>query len=302
MRKRNQIVIIFGVALIGSYLLVTSHASTPYVSNETESGTLSGAAAIISSIGASGNKAVQFGTASSTSVGGNGCSYGGAEAPCVGSATTGASGWSAPVFDDEFSGTSLNTNTWNEENGYKKNGITVSSNDETVSSGNLVLTLSSTSTGAEISTNSYELPVGGFAEARIDFPGNGTNIYNWPAWWTAGPGWPTSGEQDILEGDGAASINYHYQTPGCTITNTNDCDSQRGAYNVPGDWANAFHTYGLYRGNGYVEFYYDGTSVDKYNLASTDDGGGENLILTNGCYSGCSVGAQVKVDYVRAWQ
>ncbi|HET8991847.1 MAG TPA: discoidin domain-containing protein [Candidatus Saccharimonadales bacterium] len=226
-----------------------------------------------------------------TTTAASGCTYNGTVSPCVGSPTTSVAGWGTPSFDDEFNGTSLNTTTWNTENGWKKNGITVSASNETVSAGNLILTLSSTSSGAEISTNTYAVPVGGFAEARVYFPGNGQTIYNWPAWWTSGPNWPAAGENDIAEGLGVLTENYHSPT---------------GAYNhgqpscTPNCvWSNGFHTYGMYRGSNYVDVYWDGVLYYKY---STDDNGApENLILTNGCYSNCTVGAQVKVDYVRAW-
>jgi hypothetical protein len=223
-------------------------------------------------------------TTSSTS----GCTYSGTVAPCVGNATTGASGWGTPVFDDEFNATSINTNVWNEENGYFKNGVTVSTSNEAETGGNLVLTLASSTSGAEISTNSFALPVGGYAEARIYFPGNGTNIYNWPAWWTSGPNWPAAGENDIAEGLGTLTVNYH---------------SPEGANNgptVPGNWSNAYHTYGIYRQAGKVTVYWDGVAVRSY---STDDNGQpQTLIFTNGCSGQCTAGSKVLVDYVRAWE
>ncbi len=222
---------------------------------------------------------------------GSGCTYNGAMSPCIGSTTGSVGGWGTPSFDDEFNGTSINTTTWNTENGWKKNGITVSTSNEAETGGNLVLTLSSTSSGAEISTNTYGVPVGGYAEARVYFPGNGQTIYNWPAWWTSGPNWPSAGENDIAEGLGVLTENYHSPT---------------GAYNhgqpscTPNCvWSNGFHTYGMYRGTDYVDVYWDGVLYYKY--WTDDNGAPENLILTNGCYSSCTVGAQVKVDYVRAW-
>ena len=44
---------------------------------------------------------------------------------------------------------------------------------------------------------------------RIYFPGDGTTIYNWPAWWTTGLAWPGNGENDIAEGLGTMTVNYH---------------------------------------------------------------------------------------------
>ena len=289
-RTMTAFAVIVLVAASGTFLTFISHAATPVASVEAETGTLAGGAATVSDPSASGGESVAFnGTSSST----DGCSVNSTVAPCMnGTASgTGASGWGAPSFDDEFNGSNLDTTTWNTENGWAKNGVTVSASNETVSGGDLILTLASSSSGAEISTNSYNLPVGGFAEARIDFPGNGTSIYNWPAWWVSGPNWPQAGEADIFEGLGSATTNYHYYSGG---------DQQSGPFYISGTWSNAFHTYGVYRGEGYNDIYWDGQLVKTY---STDDNGqAESLILTNGCSGGCTPGAQVKVDYVRAWQ
>src|SRR5579864_701106 len=58
------IVIIVAAAILGYFLFIASHASTPFVSIEAESGTLdnSGNAIKITDTTASGNSAVQFGT------------------------------------------------------------------------------------------------------------------------------------------------------------------------------------------------------------------------------------------------
>ena len=283
-------------AIIGVIILFISHAATPYASIEAESGTPTGVTTT-SDTKASNGSYIQFGTAVTPPPpppGGGGCTNGGVVAPCIGSATTGASGWGTPVFDDEFNETNgLNTTVWNTENGGQKNGITVSTSNEAVSNGDLILTLASSSSGAEISTNSYALPVGGFAEASVYFPGNGTTIYNWPAWWISGPCWPAAGEADVAEGLGTLTSNYHWgtcNTPG----NANNSNT------IPGTWSNAFHTYGVYRESNQNVIYWDGTLVRTY--STSDNGQPENLILTNGCSGGCTAGAQVKVDYVRAWQ
>jgi beta-glucanase (GH16 family) len=285
------------IIVAGTVLILGSHASTPFASTEAESGTLAQGASIVTNADASGGKAVQF---ASSSVGSNtsGCTYNGASAPCIGSASTGASGWGAPAFDDEFTGTTLNTNNWTTLNGDSQNNVKLYTSNVSVSNGDLILTLASSSSGAEVRSSKadgagigYALPVGGFTEARIDFPGNGTTIYNWPAWWTSGPSWPSAGESDIAEGEGTLTVNYH---------------SPAGANNgptVPGIWSNSFHTYGLYRGTNYCDVYYDGALVRTY---TTDDNGQpEPLVVNVGTYSTGSVygtASQVKVDYVRAWQ
>jgi hypothetical protein len=165
--------------------------------------------------------------------------------------------------------------------------------------GNAVLTLSDSSNGAMITSgvvdgrgvNHYTLPVGGFAEARIYFPGNGTNIYNWPAWWTTGYPWPAAGEHDIAEVlSGKMTVNYH---------------SPSGAHNqgaVSGYWGNAYHTYGLRRNAHSADVYWDGKLVKSY--ATDDNSAGESLLVNVGAASTASAygtASQVKVDYVRAF-
>ncbi len=112
------------------------------------------------------------------------------------------------TFSDEFSGSRLDTSRWANLDGSHMNNVTASAANVRVRDGQLILTLSSRTTGAYISSapsdgageNGYLLPVGGFVEARVHFRGNGTRIYTWPAWWTCGPDWPEAGEHDIAEG------------------------------------------------------------------------------------------------------
>ncbi len=281
---------------------VTSVVSTTQP-HTTQSSTISSSVAASTPASTSSPPPSSSSTGSSSgSSGGNvtptysGCSYQGTVAPCIGSSTTGASGWGSPVFDDEFNGTSVNTNIWNVTNNWtNQNGVTTSSSNVTESNGNLILTLASSSSGAEIETSSYALPVGGFAEARISFPGSGTTVYNWPAWWVSGPNWPQAGEADIFEGLGTASTNYHYYSNG---------DQQAGPFYISGTWVNNYYTFGLYRGSNYNNVYWDGSLVKSY--STSDNGQPETLILTVGLASGNTpaygTASQVKVDYVRAWQ
>jgi hypothetical protein len=207
-----------------------------------------------------------------------------------------ASGWQLS-FDDEFNESSLDTSKWVALNGWSINDMTTSASNVSVSGGDLILTLRSSDSGAEIDSSpddgagsgGYLLPVGGFAEARIDFPGSGTTVDNWPAWWISGPDWPNAGENDVAEGLGTLTVNYH---------------SPLGTFNqgtVPGTWTNGFHTYGIYRGAGYCDVYYDGVLVKSY--TTSDDSQPEALLLTLGAANTPVYGAasDVKVDYVRAW-
>lgn len=206
------------------------------------------------------------------------------------------------TFDDEFNGTSLDTSKWSPCWFYptcgSMNNVSTSPANVSVGGGYATLTLASSSSGATIETNpnggagtGYQFQYG-VVEARIWFPGDGTHCYNWPAWWTDGQSWPANGENDIAEVlDGPMTVNYH---------------SSSGAHNqgaVPGYWCGGFHTYTLNRQNGHADVYFDGTLVKSY---STDDGGAPQYLIINvgssSSYPAYGTAAQVKVDYVRAWQ
>ncbi len=228
-----------------------------------------------------------------------GCTADNVVAPCIGSATTGASGWGTPVFDDEFNGTTLNSQYWSPTwfNGGSINNVTTSASNATVSGGDLILSLGTSSSGATVDTDPSQTNGGGFqfgdgyyAEASIYLPGNGTTINNWPAFWTDGQSWPADGEIDVTEGLGTLTSNYH---------------SNQGASNsgtITGTWANGWHTYAVDREANMNYIYWDGQLVRSY---ATDDGGApQYLIFTVGCSGSCNTGAasQVKVDYVRVWK
>ena len=193
-------------------------------------------------------------------------------------------------FDDEFNGSTINTAVWNEHDGWtRQNNVTDHAWNVSEAGGFATLTLASGDSGATIGTDHAVLAVGDVAEARVDFAGSGTTIYGWPAWWASGPAWPAAGENDIAEGLGTLTVNYH---------------SPSGTHNegtVAGDWSGAFHTYAIYRGPGYCEVYWDGHPVKRY---TTDDNGQpEQLLFTVGAANTLQFGAagQMHVDYVRVW-
>jgi hypothetical protein len=200
------------------------------------------------------------------------------------------------TFADEFDGTSLIGSVWASE-GYHTNGVVTHTSNVSVSGGNAILTLASSSSGAEICTCYDEgygpgLPVGGYTEARIRFPGNGTSIYNWPTWWASGPNWPASGEHDIAEAlGGRLTVNYHSPS----------LNHNTGA--PAGYWGDQFHTYGLHRKASSADVYWDGRLVRSY--PTSDNGNPESLIVNVGTGSGgpniTGPESQVLVDYVRMW-
>ena len=219
--------------------------------------------------------------------------------------TTGVSGSVGPVgvggswqlvFDDEFSGTALDTSKWSSSwfGGGVMNNTSTSPANVRVANGVLTLTLSSTSVGALVSTN----PTGGaspgfqmtygYAEARILFPGSGSTCNDWPAFWTDGQSWPQDGEIDIAEGLGTLTSNYH-SNAGANNSNT-----------IAGSWCGSWHTYGVDREPGINTIYWDGTPIRSY--ASNDGGSPQYLILNVGSGEGADApGTSVQIDYVRAW-
>lgn len=220
----------------------------------------------------------------------------------TGTAPLGVPGNWTLAFDDEFNGTALDaskwSNCWFSSSCGTMNKVSTSPGNVAVSGGNLVLSLNSSSSGSLVSTNpkggattGYQFGTG-YVEARIKFPGDGTNLYNWPAFWTTGQSWPTTGENDIAEVlSGKMTVNYH---------------STSGAHNqgtVAGNWGNSFHTYGLHRTATSSDVYFDGVKVKSY---PTDDGGAPQYIVLNVGASSTApaygAASQVQVDYVRAWQ
>ena len=195
------------------------------------------------------------------------------------------------VFDDEFNATSLNTSAWDTHDGWiNQNDVTDHASNVTEIGGDAILTLASKTSGAAIESTVATLGVGEYAEARIDFAGSGGRIDNWPAWWTSGPNWPAAGENDIAEGLGTLTVNYHSPT---------------GTHNqgtVPGTWANGFHTYGIYRTATKCYVYWDGKLVKSY--TTNDNGQPESLIFTMGASNTLAYGTagRMLVDYVRVWK
>jgi hypothetical protein len=258
---------------LGLYFLQGTKAAGTPSAFEAESGTVSAPASKISDANASGGSAVKFVDPTAVKPFGN--------IPGT---------WNTLTFDDEFNGTAVDTSKWIVTEGDSTNNVTTHARNATVSGGNLILTLESTSSGAELDSSPYLLPVGSYAEARVYFPGNGTTIYNWPAWWTSGPNWPAGGEWDICEGLGTMTSSYH-----STKTDVN-------LGTIPGTWSNSYHVYGLHRLADRGDIYYDGVLVKSY--PSSDNGAAQYLIVNIGNGFGPTVtgtASQMKVDYVRAW-
>ncbi len=251
-----------------------------------------------------------------------GCTSGGSVAPCIGGASTGATGWGSTVFQDEFNASVLDTNKWapcwfpasfngSDTCGEMNDSLTRKSNVR-MENGSVVLRQSSTTenstsdVGALINTQpsqvgsgkGFQMGAGHYAEARIYFPGNGSNCYNWPAWWINGPAAGFSdGEIDIAEigGTGRMTSNYHFDRgSGREITQ----------FTVSGYWCGGYHTYGVERRVGQNVIYFDGIQVTSY--PTYDNGALQYLIFNVGYKTGktaaSGAASDVRVDYVRVWK
>jgi len=204
-------------------------------------------------------------------------------------------------FDDEFNGTSLDTTKWAKSWYGGTNNVTSSASNISVADGVLGLTLSDSKTGAIVTTKpggattGFTLGAESVWEARILFPSDGTNIYNWPAFWvlndTAGN---TPEEIDIAEPwDGVMQTNYHV-------------GSSNASHSYTGYRDGKFHVWTLRRTTTTMYFYVDGTLVYTLPKAAADNGHAQYAILNVGRTSSGNhtvYGAQskVQVDYVRAW-
>jgi hypothetical protein len=208
-------------------------------------------------------------------------------------------------FDDEFNGTGLNSKYWAKSwfGGGMMNNVATSATNQKVEGGVLVLTLSSSTEGALVSTDPSQVSPGfefgyGYAEAKVYFPGSGSTIYNFPAWWTTGqPNWPVHGENDVAEGLGSLTSNYHWGPSADSDTKINNSGT------TPGTWSNSWHTYGVLRAAGKNSIYWDGKLVRSY---TTYEKGAPHFLLFNvGAGQGpTKTGATgaLKIDYVRVWQ
>lgn len=228
------------------------------------------------------------------------------------------------VFDDEFTGSSLNTANWTA--GWQAaSGITgpinsaetavYSSSNVSVSGGYLNLALTNVSsqngypyTGACVTTNPAVLGGGngfqftyGAAEARVWMPASGSQIANWPAWWTIGQTWPANGEFDIAEGlAGLAAFHVTSTTDQPSIGGPGPGQGITTPHTSP--YAGSWHTFGMNWTANQADFYYDGVfagSVGAYIAGSP-----VYLVFdyTQGAYGGPTVtGVTMQVDWVRVW-
>jgi beta-glucanase (GH16 family) len=217
------------------------------------------------------------------------------------------------VFNDSFTGSSLDTSKWS--TGWFGSGITqpVDSNEiacydpANVSEGNGELDLSMTShstscggatqpyDGAAVTTNGKFEFTYGFTEVRAWLAGNGSTVYDWPQIWLDGQNWPTDGEIDILEGLGGGAC-YHWHGPP-DGTGYGGCAS--------GTFTGGWHTFGMDWEPGSVTYYYDGNEVGSVTNATsliTSDPMYLILIASTSAESVNQAPVTERFSYVRVWQ
>jgi beta-glucanase (GH16 family) len=135
----------------------------------------------------------------------------------------------------------------------------------------------------------------GFAEARVRLPGNGSGgVANWPAFWTSGRNWPSTGEDDVMEGIGGA-VRWHFHW-GTTADPKEVGGGPAGNYS-------GWHTFGADWEPGSITYYYDGVAVGR--VAAHVTSSPMYVILDYALTKGrgtVQVPSTMSVDYVRVWQ
>lgn len=173
------------------------------------------------------------------------------------------------VWEDNFSGSSLDSNCWSHETaepGWVNNELQRYTNDNIAfSDGNLLLLAKKENgeyTSARLITRGKKTFTYGIFEIRAKIPrGTGT----WPALWMLGQNieqvsWPACGELDIMEHVGKNPGFIH-----STVHNPSGYGSTpyTGIIKVE-DPFDTFHIYGMEWTDQYVDFYTDGILVYHY--------------------------------------
>lgn len=215
------------------------------------------------------------------------------------------------IFDDEFSGQSLDRSKWS--TGWFGSAVTggVSStelqcydpNQVSVSGGELALTLIAKSQTCAGSTHRYASGLissngkfsfsRGFIQVRAWLPANAQGkVADWPAIWTDSQNWPVGGELDLVEGLGGSAC-WHFHTAsaapgGCTLAH--------GAY------AGRWHTFGARWGSRTVVYYYDGHRIAVIRRGITKAPMYLVISLSASAKRAVMAPATLRIAYVRVWQ
>jgi beta-glucanase (GH16 family) len=212
------------------------------------------------------------------------------------------------VFDDEFSGSTLNAGDWS--TGWLGAGrITAPVNAEelecydpkhvVVTGGELQINLTETPefcgqsrpyTSGMITTDGKFSFTYGFIEARVWLPSSSV-INDWPAIWADGQSWPQDGELDVVEGLGGQACWHFHNSAGAP----GGCETA--------SFAGGWHTFGADWEPGTVTWYYDGIPVGTVSSGITSDPMFLAIDLAaDTIYGGPVTPGTLEVDYMRVWQ
>lgn len=241
-------------------------------------------------------------------------------------------GWDL-VFEDEFEGTSLNSEKWNStynwghthnhraycvaENVSVKDGFLQIKGEasrhpdapETASNGGNTYSLDYTS-GAIDTRGKFGVQYG-YIEGRFKAP---SQLGTWPAFWTLQDGWPP--EIDILEIPHARTQHHyylHYTDPSWYASNGSAWDHEAsfgGTHSGP-DKSTAFYNYGVEWDASTMNFYFNDSRIASYNRSSEISQTKEMYIIINlaiGGWAGDDIEvtannpAYFEADWVRVWK
>lgn len=141
----------------------------------------------------------------------------------------------------------------------------VTSNTKKGAEFGLGITLTSADQWEEVISSDAVVGPTSFVQALVYIPPakNGTTA-NWPAFWSSNQPWPSSGEDDMLEGQqGSSCFHTHYGATAATEINSASYCPKTHAQGV--NWI----TVSTLRQNGHVRTWYDGDDLGLLPLPPT---------------------------------
>ncbi len=204
-------------------------------------------------------------------------------------------GWTL-TWSDEFNlpnGSAADSAKWTNETGnsgwdnnHEREYYTPGSDNASIQNGALVITAKSAGasaypcaygaceyTSARLNTSGKFSQAYGRFESRIKLP-TGQGI--WPAFWILGDnigsvGWPTCGEQDIMENIGSTPSTNYGSLHGPGYSGGQDLT---GSYTLPGGatLSDDFHVYAVEWAPNVVKFYFDGDNYETRTPADVPAG------------------------------